>query len=1500
MSSVGKHTQPVSGFSPLNFGGCSLWLDATATSNFALTGSNVTAWYDKSPLSNHATSVSGGSPVLSNTAINGRPGVYFSNAPSIGGPLTLSNTGVAGFILARPLQSGVGRNSDQRIFSAADTGQGDYNSTLRFLIGVQQQQDEIRMYRGGGIIPAGRMNASNTYIISWNYDGTTHSFFLNGVPGEITPTVVNGGLPFSSSRYQLGNQVILTPEVYNGMIGEVIIYNDALLPAQRQAVEGYLAWKWGIAPALGTTFSPLTSLPSCAVWFDGADPSAFTLSGSNITQWRDKAGSNVTSNIGTPVYVSNAVNGVPGVQLDVNSGFQISPMSNAANTTTLSIYGLVTTGSGAQPSARLFTVGRVSDGVANNDYSSSSLWTLYRPSTEALELQHTGNIVSSGSALTVGKPCLVSVVFSGTTATLWANGYRAGSINTTNTLIFDRIGIGKNINNNAGSSSDSFAGTIGEFLIFYAAHTDAQRLQVESYLASKWNVPMRAPPHLIPTHPYTKTRPFLRDFFPTDAPGCALWLDAGDRSTLTLSSSNTVTGWADKSGNRRPLTVNSAGTYSATGFNGRPTIQFTNGQYMTTSTAAVLTNSFTVFLVHQITGTGQGNCVFATGSADSNIASFFRTDFNTYQIGQGNGNGGSTGNWYYTVQTNPLVESFTVRPVAPYWNQYLNGVRSVNPNIGGQNTGPYPNVGNSNVFIPGAVASGNYIGNISEVLIFSNALSSPQRQLVENYLATKWGHRGYMQGPLAHPFRYGPPTGITLDSAPAGVAFWLDAADASTLTLSGSNVTQWRDKAMGYVGSAVSNPVYATVDGVPAVTFNGSTQYVNFGDVADLGTAPLNIFVVSKFNSTASGAIFAKSAFGTAGRYSLLRENGNLGLLIEGSAAISYPTTADTNTSRRILAWTWDRTTNSLFQNGAPTPLVSAGFSDTTRLNTSFVFLVGAYNDGGTGGVPPTSGLYFNGSVNEILAIFGTLTTTQRQQIEGYLAAKWGLSSTFPVGHPYLSGPQTSITPAVVPRCRLWLDAADSSTLTLSGSNVTAWRDKIGQTTLTLTGTPPTYVSNQVRFNSSGRFQGAYTMTTQTTMFLVYSTSNTTTNSRLVTGDGSNGYGNVHAPVGTDNDLFVYTGGGPGYYTTLTPQTGRRMYTIAFNGPTTAVWRNGSAATMAGTAANATATGSNIAIGASLLGENPWSGDLAELIFFDTLLTTSQRQSVEGYLSWKWGLPTQLPGGAGNTAALYKSLTVDFDPRSVGACGAWFDAADLTTVQFASGSNIARWLDKSGFQNHLATNSSNQGFWPTYTSNTLNGKPVVTFSNAGMLGGYGPPTSTTPHTIFVVARPAALPAGQQVLFQISMYPNGITSGFGFVLADYASYKWYVGALYGGNEGNYSNNTVASISRTDVVAGTWYGGSNVNTTTNGVTGSDSTQTPGSITTRAAGGRMTVGGHWYVYENYYRNFYNGYMAEILVFSNALGVADRQRIEGYLAWKWGLQSQLPALHPYSNASY
>lgn len=41
--------------------------------------------------------------------------------------------------------------------------------------------------------------------------------------------------------------------------------------------------------------------------------------------------------------------------------------------------------------------------------------------------------------------------------------------------------------------------------------------------------------------------------------------------------------------------------------------------------------------------------------------------------------------------------------------------------------------------------------------------------------------------------------------------------------------------------------------------------------------------------------------------------------------------------------------------------------------------------------------------------------------------------------------------------------------------------------------------------------------------------------------------------------------------------------------------------------------------------------------------------------------------------------------------------------------------------------------------------------------------------------------------------------------------------------------------------------------------------------------------------------GIVHEVIAYTRVLSVTERQQVEGYLAWKWGLQNSLPTTHPY-----
>jgi hypothetical protein len=67
------------------------------------------------------------------------------------------------------------------------------------------------------------------------------------------------------------------------------------------------------------------------------------------------------------------------------------------------------------------------------------------------------------------------------------------------------------------------------------------------------------------------------------------------------------------------------------------------------------------------------------------------------------------------------------------------------------------------------------------------------------------------------------------------------------------------------------------------------------------------------------------------------------------------------------------------------------------------------------------------------------------------------------------------------------------------------------------------------------------------------------------------------------------------------------------------------------------------------------------------------------------------------------------------------------------------------------------------------------------------------------------------------------------------------------------------------------------------------TPASLGGVASNALSTIGN----LQNLY--FLNGFISEMLVTNGVLSTTDRQRIEGYLAWKWGLQANLANNHPF-----
>jgi hypothetical protein len=97
------------------------------------------------------------------------------------------------------------------------------------------------------------------------FDGTNLFYYVNGNLGATTAGSFGIANETGATNFTLGGW-FTAPEtpfdsvLTNFNLGELQFFNNAITTAQRQTVEGYLAWKWGIQGSLAPTH-PYKLLP---------------------------------------------------------------------------------------------------------------------------------------------------------------------------------------------------------------------------------------------------------------------------------------------------------------------------------------------------------------------------------------------------------------------------------------------------------------------------------------------------------------------------------------------------------------------------------------------------------------------------------------------------------------------------------------------------------------------------------------------------------------------------------------------------------------------------------------------------------------------------------------------------------------------------------------------------------------------------------------------------------------------------------------------------------------------------------------------------------------------------------------------------------------------------------------------------------------------------------------------------------------------------------------
>ena len=262
----------------------------------------------------------------------------------------------------------------------------------------------------------------------------------------------------------------------------------------------------------------------------------------------------------------------------------------------------------------------------------------------------------------------------------------------------------------------------------------------------------------------------------------------------------------------------------------------------------------------------------------------------------------------------------------------------------------------------------------------------------------------------------------------------------------------------------------------------------------------------------------------------------------------------------------------------------------------------------------------------------------------------------------------------------------------------------------------------------------------------------------------------------------------------------------------------------------------------------------------------------------------------------------------------WLDAQDVdgdgnSGNDPIAGTPVMTWADKSG--NGYDAVQPTSGKRPLFQPLEFNGMPALVYDGSDDLSPLPSTTIVNQWSAFFVWNLKSTTGGG---YALTDHPFTFLDGTSNPSIGGAGTGLEIGVNGGGSAntldifGGFGNDTRGTLTN---IAGTnyermldwtsasthttlmWHNGNDVPET---ITGTNNTPWSFRLGGGTSGNNFGVGGIEWVTASLFAHT-NEAVAELIVYDAILSTNDRQLVEGILAWKWGLQGDLPTNHPYFN---